>query len=158
TLYSGAGMTQALVVTIPNAKGVPGPSSPTGMVFNGTADFGIAANPTAKKNSAFFIFATQNGTIAGWGPPATPISKQGTSTAITTVDESKEGARFTGLTWVEVDGEHFLLAANFSQDRIEAFNTNFKHASLSDMPFRDDRVPPGFAPYNVQAVGAFVVV
>ena len=103
-------------MTIPNAKGVEGPSSPTGMIFNGTADFALAAN-----NPAAFIFATKNGTIAGWGPPATPITA-GQSTAITEVDESKNGAVFTGLTWFENDGTHFLLAANFSQNRIEEFD------------------------------------
>jgi uncharacterized protein (TIGR03118 family) len=153
TLYTGAGATVPLVVTILNAKGVPGPSAPTGMVFNGTGDFALAP-----KNPAAFIFATNNGTIAGWGPPATPVSAAGQSTAITKVDESKAGAVFTGLTWIEVDGEHFLLAANFSEDRIEAFDTNFKRATLADMPFRAEHVPPGFAPYNVQAVGANVVV
>ena len=81
TLYSGAGATVALVVAVPNAKGVPGPSAPTGMVFNGSTDFALAA-----KNPASFIFATANGTIAGWGPPATPVSATGQSTAITEVD------------------------------------------------------------------------
>lgn len=153
TLYTGGGATVPLVVTILNAKGVPGPSAPTGMVFNGTADFALAPN-----NPAGFIFATRNGTIAGWGPPATPVSATGQSTAITKVDESKAGAVFTGLTWVEVEGAHFLLAANFSEDRIEAFDKNFKRASLEDMPFRAEHVPSGFAPYNVQAVGSNVVV
>jgi uncharacterized protein (TIGR03118 family) len=152
TLYTGSGALVPLVVTVPNAKDVPGPSAPTGMVFNGTADFALAPN-----NPAVFIFATKNGTISGWGPPATPVN-QGTSVAINKVDESKAGAVFTGLTWVEVQGEHFLLAANFRHDRIEAFDTRFKRVSLADMPFRNDRVPNGFAPYNVQAVGSNVVV
>ena len=153
TLYTGAGAAVKLVVTVPNAKGITTPSAPTGMVFNGTTDFPIAAG-----NPASFIFSTLNGTIAGWGPPATPVSATGQSTAITEVDESKQGAAFTGLTWIEVDGAHFLLAADFARNRIEAFNTNFKSVSLANMPFRDDRVPPGFAPYNVQAAGDLVVV
>jgi uncharacterized protein (TIGR03118 family) len=151
TLYTGAGATVPLVVTIPNAKGAAGASAPTGMVFNGTTDFAIAPS-----NPALFIFSTANGTIAGWGPPATAVTA-GASTAITEVDETKLGADFTGLTWVEVDGAHFLLAANFSQGRIEVFNTNFKRTALAD-DFRSEHVPYGFAPYNVQAVGAFVVV
>src|SRR5271155_1470384 len=119
TLYTGAGSIVPLVVTVPNAKGAMGPSSPTGIIFNGTADFALAAN-----NPAAFIFATKNGTISGWGPPATPITA-GQSTAINKVDESKNGAVFMGLTWVERDGNHFLVVANFSQDRIELFDTNF---------------------------------
>jgi uncharacterized protein (TIGR03118 family) len=157
TLYSGAGATVKLVVTVPNAKGVAGASAPTGMIFNGTADFALAPN-----NPAAFIFATKEGTIAAWGPPATPVVPDangvGQSMAVTKADESKFGASYTGLTWVEVDGAHFLLAANFSQNRIDAFDTNFKRVSLYDMPFRAEHEPSGFAPYNVQAVGHTVVV
>jgi uncharacterized protein (TIGR03118 family) len=157
TLYTGAGAIAALVVTVPNAAGITTPSAPTGMVFNGTTDFALATG-----NPALFIFSTAEGTIAGWGPPATPVTPNaagvGQSTAITKVDESKAGAVFTGLTWVEVEGAHFLLAADFGRNRIAAFDTNFKSVSLADMPFRDDRVPAGFAPYNVQAVGPWVVV
>ncbi len=152
TLYTGAGSIATLVVTVPNAEGATGPSSPTGIIFNGTADFALAAN-----NPASFIFATKNGTISGWGPPATPITA-GKSTAINKVDESKDGAVFTGLTWVERDGNHFLLAANFSQNRIEVFDTNFMRVPMAEGAFEDDRVPHGFAPYNAQAVGANVVV
>lgn len=157
TLYSGAGAITPLVVTVPNAKGVTTASSPTGIIFNGTTDFALAAN-----NPASFIFATKNGTISGWGPPATPITPNsagvGQSTAINKVDESKEGAVFTGLTWFEKDGSHFLLAANFSQNRIEEFNTTFSRVNISRGAFEDERIPFDFAPYNVQAVGATIVV
>jgi uncharacterized protein (TIGR03118 family) len=157
TLYNGAGAITPLVVTVPNAAGVKGPSSPTGIIFNGTSDFDLAAN-----NPAAFIFATKNGTISDWGPPATPITPNGAgvgqSTAINEVDESKNGAVFTGLTWVEMEGDHFLLAANFSQNRIEVFDKNFKRVKISDEAFNDERIPRDFAPYNVQAVGATVVV
>jgi uncharacterized protein (TIGR03118 family) len=153
TLYTGAGAITPLVVTIPGATGTTTPSSPTGMVFNGTTDFALAPN-----NPAAFIFATKQGTISGWGPPATPITAAGTSTALNKVDESKAGAVFTGLTWVEADGNHFLLAANFSQNRIEEFDTNFRRVEISEKAFSDERLPRGFAPYNVQAVGTNVVV
>jgi len=155
TLYTGGGATVALVVTVPNAKGATGPSEPTGIIFNGTSDFVITGNGSS--NSADFIFATKNGTISGWGPPATPVAA-GMSTAINEVDESKNGAVFMGLTWVEMDGNHFLLAANFSQNRIEVFDKNFNRIHAFDDAFNDERIPRGFAPYNVQAVGATVVV
>jgi uncharacterized protein (TIGR03118 family) len=157
TLYSGAGSTVSLVVTVPNAARAKGPSSPTGIIFNGTADFALAPN-----NPASFIFATKNGTISGWGPPATPVVPNsagvGQSTAINKVDESKDGAVFTGLTWFESDGSHFLLAANFSQNRIEAFGKTFRRVPLAENAFQDERIPRDFAPYNVQAVGTTVVV
>ncbi len=151
TLYTGAGGTVPLVVTIPNAQGATGPSMPTGMVFNGTTDFALAPN-----NPAAFIFATKNGTIAGWGPPATPVAG-GLSTAITKVDEGQAGAVFTGLTWVEFNGAHFLLAANFRENQIEVFDKNFARASLPGQ-FQDTTRPANFAPYNIQAIGPLVVV
>jgi uncharacterized protein (TIGR03118 family) len=152
TLYSGAGAITPLVVTVPNAKDAKGPSGPTGIIFNGTADFNIAP-----KNPASFIFATVNGTIAGWGPPATPVVA-GKSTALLEVDESKNGAVFTGLTWIELQGHHFLLAANFGQRQVEMFDTNFNRVPLSSELFEDDSLPHDFAPYNVQAVSGLVVV
>jgi len=152
TLYTGGGGIVPLVVTIPNAAGVSRPSSPTGMVFNGTGDFALAPG-----NPAVFIFATKNGTISGWGPPATPVSA-GRSTALNEVDESKNGAVFMGLTWIESQGSHFLLAANFGQNRIEKFDKHFKRVPLDEDAFDDDRIPHDFAPYNVQSVGANVVV
>ena len=159
TLYSGAGVITPLVVTIPNAMGVNAPSRPTGQIFNGSTEFQIApaTNPAAR-NPAAFIFATNNGTISAWGPPATPVAANGASTALQEVDESKQGANFVGLTWVESEGNHFLLAANFSGNKIEMFDGNFKRVQLNRDAFDDDRMPREFAPYNVQAVGANVVV
>ncbi|HEY6923213.1 MAG TPA: TIGR03118 family protein [Steroidobacteraceae bacterium] len=151
TLYTGAGATVPLVVTIPNSQGAAGPSMPTGMIFNGSPDFELAPG-----NPAAFIFATKNGTIAGWGPPATPVVA-GQSTAITKVDEGQAGAVFTGLTWVQFNGAHFLLAANFRENQIEVFDRNFIRASLPEQ-FQDTTRPSNFAPYNIQAVGPVVVV
>lgn len=151
TLYTGAGAPVPLVVTIPNSQGVAGPSAPTGMIFNGSPDFELAPG-----NPAAFIFATRNGTIAAWGPPATPVAA-GQSTAITKVDEGQAGAIFTGLTWVQFNGAHFLLAANFRENQIEVFDKNFSRASLPGQ-FQDTTRPSNFAPYNIQAVGPVVVV
>ena len=55
TLYDGNGVARALVVS------VPGP--PTGVVFNGGAGFVVRSGTTA--GPARFIFATENGKIAG---------------------------------------------------------------------------------------------
>jgi uncharacterized protein (TIGR03118 family) len=148
-LYTGSGGIVPLVVTIPNAKGLSGPSEPTGIIFNGTADFVVPADSAP----ALFIFATKEGTIAAWNQSLSPETQ-----AVTVVDESKQGAVFLGLTWIEVDGKHFLLAANFAGRRIEAFDTNFQRASLSTIEFFDPFIPRDFAPYNVQAVGNNVVV
>jgi len=152
-LYTGTGTIVAppSPVVVPNAPGEKGPSSPTGIIFNGTTDFMISNVPGKTPAPASFIFATENGTISAWNPAVTPLEL-----AVNEVVE--KGAVFMGLTWVEIDGKHFLVAANFSQNRIEAFDTNFKRVRFPEGLFGDDRLPQGFAPYNVQAVGDNVVV
>lgn len=152
-LYTGAGKVVAppSPVVVPNAPGAKGHSSPTGVLFNGTTDFLIKNVAGKTPAPAVFIFATQNGTISGWNPAVTPLQL-----AVNEVVE--KGAVFTGLTLIEEDGNHFLLAANFSQNRIEKFDTNFDRVRSSEERFDDDRLPAGFAPYNVQAVGDNIVV
>ncbi len=153
TLYSGTGAIIAppSPVVVPNAPNAKGLSSPTGIIFNGTTDFMIKNVPGKAPTPAAFIFATQEGTISAWNPATTPLQL-----AVNEVTE--KGADFTGLTWIEDGGNHFLLAANFSQNRIEKFDTNYKRVHLSEELFDDDALPRGFAPYNVQSVGANVVV
>jgi uncharacterized protein (TIGR03118 family) len=153
TLYSGTGAIIAppSPVVVPNAPNAKGLSSPTGIIFNGTSDFMIKNVPGKAPTPAAFIFATQEGTISAWNPATTPLQL-----AVNEVTE--KGADFTGLTWIEDGGNHFLLAANFSQNRIEKFDTNYKRVHLSEELFDDDALPRGFAPYNVQSVGANVVV
>ena len=153
TLYSGTGAIIAppSPVVVPNAPNAKGLSSPTGIIFNGTTDFMIKNVPGKAPTPAAFIFATQEGTISAWNPATTPLQL-----AVNEVTE--KGADFTGLTWIEDGGNHFLLAANFSQNRIEKFDTNYKRVHLSEELFDDYALPRGFAPYNVQSVGANVVV
>jgi uncharacterized protein (TIGR03118 family) len=70
TLYDGNGVPQSLVVTIP--PGINGDASPTGIVFNGTADFFVSQN--GKSGPAVFIFAGEGGTISAWSPVVAPTS------------------------------------------------------------------------------------
>ena len=153
TLYTGTGTIIAppSPVVIPNAPGADGPSAPTGVIFNGTTDFMITNVPGKTPAPALFIFATANGTISAWNPAVTPLQL-----AVNQVTE--KGANFTGLTLAEGDGHHFLIAANFSKARIEVFDTNFKRLDLPKGVLDDERIPWGFAPYNVQIVGTNLVV
>jgi uncharacterized protein (TIGR03118 family) len=67
-LYNGAGQPfpvgGPLVVTIP-----PAASKPTGLVFNGNANFEVGPGAPAR-----FLFATETGTISGWNPNANPTN------------------------------------------------------------------------------------
>src|ERR1035441_6790667 len=84
TLYTGKGVKEGLEVLIPSASGA-GPGQPTGIVFNGTGEFPVQGW------SAFFIFATLDGTISGWAPQSNP------NDAIIAVNNSAAGASYTGL-------------------------------------------------------------
>jgi hypothetical protein len=72
TLYDGAGNPQPLVVAIPAppSAGEGAVGAPTGQAFNTfdptSSDFVISEN--GNSGPAFFLFATEDGTIAGWNP------------------------------------------------------------------------------------------
>jgi uncharacterized protein (TIGR03118 family) len=165
TLYDGAGTKQGLVVTIPVPSGVNPPSTPTGVVFNGTADFPLPGSTAAK-----FIFVTENGTIAAWN---------GGTTAVIVKDNSKKGAVYKGCTIAEWNGKHYLYVANFHSGEIEVYDSTFtrvtlrKHAFTEDGDDDDDNFfdfdhdgrsgsfnehRRNFAPFNVQAIGTNVYV
>src|ERR1700755_2423976 len=72
TLYDGAGNPRPLSVTIPAppSAGDGAVGAPTGQAFNtfdpASSDFVLSEH--GKSGPAFFLFATEDGTIAGWNP------------------------------------------------------------------------------------------
>ncbi len=157
----------SLIVTIPAPPGQSGNGTPTGIVFNGSStDFLLA--PT---KPALFIWVTEDGTVAGWNPGVNATQ------AVIKADNSKKptpatGAVYKGVTIAVIDGQRYLLAANFRSGQIDVFDSSFtqvrldKHAGDDDdhgsqddqHPFEDERIPRGFAPFNIVSLGANVVV
>jgi uncharacterized protein (TIGR03118 family) len=173
TLYNGAGEKQSLVVAIPPAdptnKNTP-QGSPTGTIFNGSqTDFLLAPG-----KPAVFLFCTADGTIAGWNP--TVAVAQGAappSTQAVTVIKSTDGSAYTGLTVGFVDGKLYLYVSNFAKGRVDVYDSAFHRVNLSkysdrsssdeeersrENPFVDERLPHGYVPFNVQAIGNDIVV
>jgi uncharacterized protein (TIGR03118 family) len=147
TLYTGTGVKQGLVVTIPPHMGGTPPSAPTGQVFNSTtSDFALATG-----GKALFIFATEDGTIAAWN------GAQGT-TAVKEADNSPNGAVYKGLALGNNGTGNFLYAANFNSGRIDVFDTNFAPSNPASFPFLDPSIPAGFAPFNIQNIGGKLYV
>jgi uncharacterized protein (TIGR03118 family) len=157
TLYNGVGTKQGLVVKIPPPDGQAGPSTPTGVVFNGTASDFLLSNGKA----AVFIFVTEDGTIAGWNG--------GTTAELIPV--SSKDAVYKGCTIAEFNGKHYLYVANFHSGEIEVYDRTFQRVSLKGKAFvaddgDDDNDDKGggfngahkFAPFNVQAIGTNVYV
>jgi uncharacterized protein (TIGR03118 family) len=139
TLYQGTGAKQGLVVTIPGSGGASG--TPTGQVFNSTTSGFVLSNGT----KSTFLFATEDGTIAGWNGGA------GT-TAITAV--STVGAVYKGLALGGTSTIPILFAANFSSGKVDAFNQSFGLVNS----FTDPTIPAGYAPFNVQVLNGKLYV
>ncbi len=137
TLYNGAGGTIPLVVTIPGASG---PGVPTGTVFNGSADFELSPG-----NHAVFLFVGEDGTISGWNPAVNPTQ----AVVMATVPR----AVYKGAAIATNRGAHFLYVANFGRRRIDVFDTTFTRVHLDHDAFEDERLPRGYAPFNVQNIG-----
>jgi uncharacterized protein (TIGR03118 family) len=137
-----------LTVAIPSPGGMGG-GTPTGTVFNNTAgDFKVTSGGVTGKPA--FLFATEDGLIAGWSPSVNPTN------AITAVDNSMGGAGavYKGLAIGSSGGSNFLYAANFRAGDVEMYNSAFGLAGT----FTDPTVAPGYAPFNVQNIGGTLYV
>lgn len=144
TSYNPDGSKSGPAVVIPAGAGGDG-AAPTGVTFNTSASgFQISANGTTGVSK--FLFASEDGTISGWNPTVDPDN------AVLVVDNSASGAVYTGLAINRSGGKDYLYAANFHDGTIDVFDSNFNPVQLRG-PFRDVRLPDGFAPFNVQTVG-----
>ncbi len=122
-------------VTIPGAtSGSVG--KPTGIVGNATGQF-----PVPGSTSALFIFATEEGTIAGWNE-----SLGATATTILV----NSGKVYTGLAMANNGTSNMLYAAN-SNGTVDVFDSNFNPV-ITTGGFSDPNLPTGLTPYNIAAL------
>ena len=91
---------------------------------------------------SLFVFATEDGTIAGWSPAANATS------AIIAADNSAEGAVYKGLA-IATGPQARLFAANFRENSIDVFDASFQRIVKPPGSFSDPTIPDGFAPFNV---------
>jgi uncharacterized protein (TIGR03118 family) len=138
---------QGLTVTIP-APGGAGPSLPTGTVFSSfsSSDFPVSSGPAS--GGSYFLFATIRGVIAGWNPTVDATH------AIIAVDDSGEGAAYTGATIAHKGEQARLYVADFANNEVAIYGPDF--AEIGD--FTDPDVPAGYAPFNVQALNNRIYV
>ena len=141
TLYNERGVKQGLEVSIPSASGA-GTGSPTGMVYNGTGEFAVQGW------SAFFIFATLDGTISGWAPQSNP------NQAIIAVNNSSSGAIYTGLAITNNPSGNVLFAADNWNSKVDMYDGNFNLLGS----FTDPTVAAGFAPFGIQDIDGLLFV
>jgi len=159
TLYDGAGNAKPLVVGIPAppSAGQGAVGAPTGQAFNtfdpASQDFVISKNGSS--GPAFFLFATEDGTIAGWNPnvdPAQAVIAVDRSTA--TDSASDVGALYKGLALVTTPGGKFIYASNFRFGTVDVFDSHFNLVNS----FSDPTVPTGFAPFGIHNIGGKLYV
>ena len=130
-----------LVVTIPGPDGT-GTGALSGVALNTGRNFVVSSS--SGSGPAEFLYATEDGTIAGWGTGLN--STQG----VLAINNSAAGAVYKGLTLAGSGKGQELFAANFGQGRIDVFNSSFAPLSLRAGAFSDASIPAGFAPFNVQ--------
>jgi uncharacterized protein (TIGR03118 family) len=114
---------------------IPG-GEPTGQVFSGTSAFG----------GAFFILDSEAGNIVSWNP-----------TAGAAIARSVSGAIFKGLAIAQHGGQPFLYATDFHNDKVDVFDSSFMPVTMPG-GFTDHRLPAGYAPFGIQAIGRFIFV
>jgi uncharacterized protein (TIGR03118 family) len=139
TLYNGIGVKQGLEVEVPSAKG-SGTGSPTGIVFNGSADFQVQGK------SAPFIFATLDGTISAWSPG---VDFNNSNIVVATT-----GASYTGLAITSNASGNHLFAADIANNKVDMFDGTFTLIKS----FTDTSLPAGFAPFGIQDISGLVYV
>src|ERR1700751_5366014 len=159
TLYDGTGNPQPRVVTIPAppSAGAGAIGAPTGQAFNtfdpASTDFVISKDGVS--GPAFFLFATEDGTIAGWNPSVDNTH------AVIAVDHSTAtdpagdvGANYKGLALVSTPSGKFIYATSFRFGRVDVFDNHFNLVNS----FSDPTIPAGFAPFGIHNIGGKLYV
>jgi uncharacterized protein (TIGR03118 family) len=140
-LYTAEGAIVRAPVKIPSPTDTVG-GLPTGIVFSGGKGFKISNG-----QAAAFLFVGVDGILSGWNGAANTRALVIKNNAATSV--------YTGLALAANGGANYIYAANFRTGKIDVWDTTFAPVS---MPFRDPGLPPGYAPFNIQAVGSWLYV
>ena len=156
TLYDASGAPSPpppggpLVVSIPSPDDPNGGGSPTGIVFSGGSGFVVSKD--GKSGPSRFLFATEDGTIAGWAPDVDLTH------AVIGADATATDASFKGLALATTVSGDRLFAADFHNRRIDVFDSTFMPVHTANGAFSDRRIPSDYAPFNVQNLGGKIFV
>jgi len=150
TLYDGSGTPNSPVVQIPSPSAASG-GHPTGIVFNGSAQFVLTSGGAS--GASRFIFATEEGMIAAWSPTVDQTH------ALRVVDNSTATAAvYKGLALSANGTGSLLYAADFRNNKIDVFDGAFTPVTLPAGAFADPNLPAGFAPFGIQAINGNIYV
>ncbi len=137
TLYAVTNDSQGMVHVVKQSLevSIPGEGTPTGLLFNNTTNF----------HEDLFIFASEDGTISGWRPAL------GTAAEVLV---ARATAVYKGIALTTTAGGPLLLAANFREGTVDAYDTSLTLMSQ----FRDPRARVGYAPFNVRTIEGLIFV
>jgi uncharacterized protein (TIGR03118 family) len=133
-LYSGAGVKQSLVVSI------PGDGSVTGVSFS---------NLAGSFNGDTFLFDNEDGTVSGW--------RTALGTAAETLVTGSDANVYKGLTDATIGGIEYAYLANFRSGAIDVLRGNAAAPPLTGN-FTDPNLPTGYAPFDVQNLNGILYV
>jgi len=133
-----------LEVTIPGGE-------PTGQVFNNTTDFVVSSGGAS--GPAFFIFASNSGSISGWNPTV-PAA---VSTTAQLGFQATDGADYTGIALASNGGANFLYATDFKNGKIDVLNSSFDLTPLAGT-FTDPNLPADYSPFNIATINGQLYV
>ncbi len=152
TLYDANGAIVPLTVTVPPASGT-GTGSPTGTNV-------VGAN---------FVFATLDGTISEWISATQPApgfdhrfaaqtcTSCHVTAAVIKVNNAASHAVYTGSTTSTVGGAQVVFVAN-ANGGVEEYSASFSRVTLAAGAFTDPKIPAGYTPYGIQAIGSKIYV
>jgi uncharacterized protein (TIGR03118 family) len=135
------------VVAIPSPTDASSGGTPTGIVYNPSAGFQVTKGKASGSSS--FIFATEDGLIAGWSPSVDVTH------AISAIDHSAEGAVYKGLALIP---GAMLYATDFRHNKVDVFDSKFNPVSLPANAFVDNTLPAGYAVFGIQAISNEIFV
>jgi len=96
-------------------------------------------------NPARFIFVGVDGILSAWNG--------GNNAQL--IKNNSASAAYTGLALAAKGGSNYLYAANFRAGTIDVWDNTFTPVS---MRFKDEHIPSGYSPFNIQAIGNWLYV
>src|SRR4029077_8507749 len=130
-------------IPAPPSAGPGAVGAPDGQAFNtldpNATDFVVSKNGTS--GPAFFLFATEDGTIAGWNPNVDKANAVIAVDRSTATDSAGDvGAGEQGLALVNTPAGKVVYAKNFRCGTGDVFDSLFNLVNS----FTDPTVPVGF--------------
>src|SRR5262249_50060517 len=122
------------IVSIPAPPGSTGTSAPTGVVMNASANFVVTDGTNS--GATVFLWATEDGTIAGWNPTVGGGGSTPSTHAELPVDNSASGAVYKGLAILTVPAGdplaagQYIFATNFHANSLDVFDSSFHPVTL----------------------------